>query len=86
LKKKSGFTANELIATVRELNRSFRIVPFSIETYIQAIKIGKDYSLSFWDSMIVAAAYLSDCSILFSEDMQTNLLIYDKLRIVNPFQ
>lgn len=85
LKKKAGFTPDELIATVQELNRSFRIVPFSIETYVQAIKIGKDYSLSFWDSMIVAAAYLSDCAILFSEDMQDDLLIYDNLKIINPF-
>jgi len=41
--------------------------------------------LSFYDSMIVSAALLSGCDVLYSEDMQDGLFIENKLRICNPF-
>ena len=40
---------------------------------------------TYWDSLIVATALSSECSILYSEDMQHNQLIENKLRIINPF-
>jgi len=42
------------------------------------------WQFSWWDSLIVAAAKISDCSTLLSEDLQDGLDI-DGLRIVNPF-
>jgi predicted nucleic acid-binding protein len=44
------------------------------------------YSLSFWDSLIVASALAANAEILYSEDMQNGLLIENKLRIINPFE
>jgi predicted nucleic acid-binding protein len=38
-----------------------------------------------WDSLIIATSLQRNCSILYSEDMQHNQVIEDKLRIVNPF-
>ena len=35
--------------------------------------------------MIVAAALLAGCDILYSEDMQNGMLVGGRLRIVNPF-
>ena len=35
--------------------------------------------------MIIAAALLSDCEILYSEDMQDGMLIEEGLRVRNPF-
>ena len=35
--------------------------------------------------MIVAAALLSECDILYSEDMQNGLTIEGRLNILNPF-
>ena len=43
------------------------------------------FKLSFYGSLIVAAARLDDCEILYSEDMHHGLVIDDTLRIVNPF-
>ena len=43
------------------------------------------YSFSFWDSLIVASALENDCDILYSEDMQHNQVIDEKLKIINPF-
>jgi predicted nucleic acid-binding protein len=41
--------------------------------------------LSFWDSLIAAAALMSGSEILYSEDMHHGLMLGERLRIVNPF-
>jgi predicted nucleic acid-binding protein len=60
-------------------------VPLTIETYHKAVKIRGDYTLSFWDSLIVASALENDANILFSEDMHNGLRVRKKLTIQNPF-
>lgn len=37
---------------------------------VRAREIERRHSLSWWDSMIVAAAQLQDCAVLLSEDLQ----------------
>ena len=43
------------------------------------------YQLSFWDSLIVAAAKTAACQYLLTEDLQDTQNL-DGLRIVNPFR
>lgn len=43
------------------------------------------YKLSWWDSLIVAAAQVADCRVLLSEDLQDGQEL-DEVRVVNPFQ
>jgi predicted nucleic acid-binding protein len=45
----------------------------------------ESYSLSHWDSLVVAAALQADTSILYTEDMQDGLIVANQLTIVNPF-
>jgi predicted nucleic acid-binding protein len=45
----------------------------------------KAYSLSYWDSLIIAAAIDAGCVTLFSEDMQHGQTIEGCLTIINPF-
>ncbi|MGB3590011.1 MAG: hypothetical protein WBA23_25925 [Tunicatimonas sp.] len=40
----------------------------------------------FFDSIIVAEALEADCTALYSEDMQHNLLVEKQLRILDPFK
>ena len=54
------------------------------ETVFSALDIAKRYDFSFFDSLIVAAALESKCTILYSEDMQHNQHI-ENLIIKNPF-
>ncbi|MFO5494816.1 MAG: hypothetical protein ACLBM6_20290, partial [Cuspidothrix sp.] len=61
------------------------ILPVSLETIQYAAKLRDNYSLSFWDSLIVASAILGKANILYSEDMQHSLIINNTLQIVNPF-
>jgi len=42
------------------------------------------YKLSYWDSLIVAAAKAASCRHLLSEDLQPNQ-DFDGVKVVNPF-
>ena len=82
--KKAG--QNE--AFIRELVSSFyskyAVVSLDENVLLKASDLRSRYSLSFWDSMIVAAAVEASCAVLYSEDMQDGLLVDQSLRIVNP--
>jgi len=54
-------------------------------TILKACDIAKRYSFSFYDSLIISAALESNCSVLYSEDLQHNQIIDDVLTIKNPF-
>jgi predicted nucleic acid-binding protein len=73
---------DELIGTLREI---CEVVPLTEDTYDQGRNISERYTLSLYDSMIVAAALLAQCQTLYSEDMQNGLLIEGQLRVKNPF-
>lgn len=57
----------------------------TLETLRTSHDLRKRFRFSYWDSLIVASALQSRCSILYSEDMQHSLLVNDTLRISNPF-
>ena len=52
--------------------------------YAEALRLIGRYSLSWYDSLIVAAALESKCSVLYSEDLQHGQEIAG-LEIKNPF-
>ncbi len=56
----------------------------SVELYRQTIETSERWKYSFYDSMIIAAAIQTNCSILYSEDLQHDQKI-ESLTIVNPF-
>ena len=43
------------------------------------------YNYSYYDTLILASALESDCTILFSEDFQHGQTIEGKMTILNPF-
>lgn len=73
--------AKSFIVSLKEFN----IVADTLDTILKAIDLQSKYSLSFWDSLIVASAIENNCTILYSEDMQHNLKIQD-LTVINPFK
>ena len=51
----------------------------------KAIALAARYRYSYFDSLMLASALTSDCSVLYSEDMHHNHVIEKTLQIVNPF-
>ena len=52
------------------------VQPLTIETHAQGLTLAERYHFLVYDSMIVAAALLAQCRILYSEDMQHLSLIH----------
>lgn len=67
-----------------ELLMAWRPLVPSRSTLSKAWMLEDRFQLSWWDSLIVAAALESRCEWLLSEDMQDGLKI-ENLRIRNPF-
>jgi len=56
-----------------------------LSTIKLAFQINRQYHYSLYDALIIASAFESNCSILYSEDMQHGHCIDKRLNIVNPF-
>jgi predicted nucleic acid-binding protein len=74
--------AQQVLATVF---RPLLAVHSSIALFGEAILLQKRYRLSWYDSLIVAAAQQANCDILYTEDMQDGQRFGDLL-IQNPFR
>lgn len=55
------------------------------QTILQASEIEENYNISFWDAMIVSAAYSKNAAILLTEALNEGQLI-EGIKIVNPFK
>jgi predicted nucleic acid-binding protein len=60
------------------------MVHSSYSLYQRALRLSSRHSLSWYDSLIVAAALQANCRILYTEDLQ-NGQIFDNLSVQNPF-
>ncbi|MFZ5571691.1 MAG: PIN domain-containing protein [Thermodesulfobacteriota bacterium] len=73
---------NEVLAMIRSLCTT---APLTIETHDRGRLVAERYGLGIYDAMILAAALIGGCEILYSEDMQDGQAIDHQLRICNPF-
>jgi predicted nucleic acid-binding protein len=65
----------------------FRLFPLRLPAatlFAISFDLHRRYSLSHWDSMLVAACKEASIAVLYSEDMDPGT-DYDGVRIVNPF-
>ncbi|YAF98363.1 MAG: PIN domain-containing protein [Nodularia sp. CChRGM 3473] len=84
LTRKKFTSKTDTITIILDIVNTFPIQPIKTTEVIQALEINAKYHYSYWDSLIIATALLSECSIIYSEDMQHNQLIENKVRILNP--
>lgn len=70
----------------QEAERYFGWKPLAIDEAVlrRAREIEQRYRLSWWDSMIVAAAQLQDCVLLLTEDLQDGAQ-FGGLTVRSPF-
>jgi predicted nucleic acid-binding protein len=75
------------IATAREVISTYRYWvkrTTTVETVLRGIDIQATAQLSFWDSLIIAAAEEADAETLYSEDLQHGRTVAG-VTIINPF-
>lgn len=85
LMRKAQKDSHYILQFSRDLISNYPVHSQTPKDIISAATLRLDYQLSYWDSLIVASALHCECSILYSEDMQHELRVYNKLRIINPF-
>jgi predicted nucleic acid-binding protein len=52
----------------------------------KALELCENFSISYYDALMVVAALEANCTYLISEDMQDGLIIENKLQIVNIYE
>ena len=82
--KRLALTTEQIMAYTTQLLEPMNKVSPSVELLAHALQIRLDTNCAFYDSLIIAAAQLSGCSTLYSEDMQHQQLV-GGVRVVNPF-
>ena len=65
--------------------RNMEIVTNDLELIEQAIDISVISQISFWDSLIIAAAEKANCEYIFSEDLNPGQT-YRGVLVINPFE
>jgi len=83
--KKVSFPEDNIRDLIKSIYRKYSVHELSLDVLIEASRIRKDYSFSFWDSLVAASALINDADYLISEDMQNNFVLDKSLRIINPF-
>jgi predicted nucleic acid-binding protein len=62
------------------------ILPIDIETHADALRIAERHGYALYDALIIASALRAGSGTLWSEDMQHDMVIDERLRIANPFR
>jgi predicted nucleic acid-binding protein len=85
LRRKFAFEWADVAQVSGQIRELCDIVPLTEATHLRGLALAERYQLSVYDGMIVAAAELAGCTVLYSEDMHDGLVI-DRLTIRNPYR
>lgn len=93
LRRKRAMALPDVEGLCRTLIDTCDVVDLSVRTHQTALTLMARYNWSVYDANIVAAAALSDCAVLYTEDMQDGLNVKltgpaspNALVIRNPFK
>jgi predicted nucleic acid-binding protein len=84
VKAASKLRADDAQALLEDVFRPLQMVPSSFSLVSNAIGLQARYRVSWYDSLMVAAAQQSGCEILYSEDLQHGQE-FGTVRVQNPF-
>jgi predicted nucleic acid-binding protein len=85
LLKKHRVPATTVKIFIEKILESAELYPIDEKTTFKALHLIENYSLSFYDALIVAAALDAGCARLATEDLQHGLTIEATLAVENPF-
>ena len=78
-----NLTHEEARAYVESFRR-YQVQEFTLETLNLALDLTNRYQIAYWDAAILAAASLSGCDTLLTEDLGDGQ-VYGDVRVANPF-
>ncbi len=84
LRRKYNATWPEIEALSETVRKACTVFPLTEDVHVRGLALAARYKFHIYDSMIVAAAQLAGCTILYTEDLQDGQEI-DGLTIRNPY-
>ncbi len=85
LLRRTIFTEQEIRRLIKAFYEKYPVINLNQEILVSASHLRDKYTLSYWDSLIVAASLSVQVPVLYSEDMQHGLTVEGQLEIRNPF-
>lgn len=61
-------------------------VPITVDTHEHALIIAEGHDIRIYDALILASALATNCTSLYTEDLQDGQVIDHRLTIRNPFR
>jgi len=83
--RKLQFSNTEIKEFIDDSYKRYNVLDIKKDIFLLACDIRDKYNISYYDSLILSSAINSNCTILYSEDMQHNQKI-ENLTIINPFE
>lgn len=83
--KKSNLNEDNFQQFIISAYHDYRVISVDEAIMSRASHLRVQYAISYWDSLIIAAALQAGASTLYTEDMQNGQVIDNQLTIVNPF-
>ena len=84
--RKFKFNYEQAATAIKECCQNNNLHTNTENTILQACGVADRYGFSFYDSLIIAAAMESNCTLLYSEDLHDGQVIEGKLTVKNPFK
>lgn len=61
-----------------------KVQDMTVDLFRRATTIAQRFQISYWDAAIIAAAEVSDCDVVYSEDL-SHRQSYGSVHVINPF-
>lgn len=85
LTRKNLTSAGEAQTIITEIATTVPVLSIEPANVLLALDINSRYQYSYWTSLVIATALLAGCHTLYSEDMQHQQVIDDRMEVINPF-
>lgn len=82
--KKARFDEVSIRSLIESFYVKYHVAGVGQEVLLKGSELRDRHRFSYWDSLIVACALLEGATIVYSEDMQSGLVIENRLQIINP--
>ena len=82
--KKAKFDESSIRQLIESFYAKYSIIEIGRAQLLKASELRLRHQFSYWDRLIVSCALSSGALILYSEDMDSSLVIENRLKIVNP--
>jgi predicted nucleic acid-binding protein len=83
-RRQSALTHDEAVAWI-QLWKRYEVKGISVSHVDLALELTQRFQVNYYDALIIAAARLAGCPILYSEDLNDGQ-VYDSIRVQNPFR